>query len=484
MWSADQLAHEAVRQEGRGQQAEARVTWGRAAEKAESVLVHHPHSRWADDALVLRGEALARSGACGLAAEPLRRALTTVADQTLWERAALAGAACLLAHGGARDVDHLLAPVLDSRDRARRSRAAYLAGTAALDRGDGLRAAQLFAQSARPEAGPARIRALLLAGRQPAAIGLIDSVARRTRDESEWAEVLNALSRAAGPALASTALDTLLRQGRWPAGARARLLITDGDRLRAAGLSARAAGRYAAARALVPDSVEGGLAQLRLVLAGTASLETSADLDSLATRLEPLTAELRGPAQEEAQSWRRVVDAIRGDDTAEIASFRAAELARDTLDAPALAAHLFLGFATRFPNSLFAPKALIAACQLHGLAPDSLELLLRSRYPASPYTLAYRGAASPAFQAAEESLAFALGVARPADLPARGRFDGPRTGPRGPLLDPPGNGAPAGGTPPARARPAVPGSESPRPPLEGMPGPRPPGSPGRPPGIP
>ena len=75
MWSAERLAREARRQEANGLQAQARINWGLAAAKAESVLVRHPRSRWADDALVLQGEALARSGACAAAGDPLERAL-------------------------------------------------------------------------------------------------------------------------------------------------------------------------------------------------------------------------------------------------------------------------------------------------------------------------------------------------------------------------------------------------------------------------
>jgi len=64
MWSAERLAREGAKREARGETAEARQAWARAAVKAESVLTHHPHSGWADDALVLQGEGRARSGAC------------------------------------------------------------------------------------------------------------------------------------------------------------------------------------------------------------------------------------------------------------------------------------------------------------------------------------------------------------------------------------------------------------------------------------
>lgn len=470
MWSAERLAHEARRQEASGQMTEARVTWERAAEKAESVLVHHPHSRWADDALVLQAEGLARSGACGAAAEPLRRALATVSDDALRERAALVGAECLLAHDGAGEVDGLLAPVLASRDRHRRSRAAYLAGEAALARGNGLLAARRFAESAEPAARPGRLRALIQAGRPWEAVALIDSVARHTRDEGEWSRVLEELGRRDGPKAAAAALDSLLRYGRLSMGARARLLVADGDRLRAARLLDRAADRYRAAAALVPDSTEGGQARLRLELVRAAHVADVEGLDSLASRLEVLTREPTGRGQSEARSWHRVVETIRRGDSTEITAFRAAELARDTLDAPALAASLFLRFAGRYPASLFAPKALIAAGQLGATTRDSLDRVLRTRYAASPYTLAYRGASSPAFRAVEESLAIAFGMVDSDALPtaAASRFAAPHPGPRGPMLDPlrTHERQRAGTAQPRQARPDVPTEKRPRQPAD------------------
>src|ERR1700694_4957690 len=74
MWSAERYAKEARRLEARGQEAEARAQWALAAVKAESVIARHPRSRWADDALVLQAEGLARAGSCATAAAPLPQA--------------------------------------------------------------------------------------------------------------------------------------------------------------------------------------------------------------------------------------------------------------------------------------------------------------------------------------------------------------------------------------------------------------------------
>jgi hypothetical protein len=439
MWSAQRLAHDARRMEAKGQQAEARSTWGRAAIKAESVLVHHAHSRWADDALVLQGEALARSGSCAAAMAPLSRALSNVADDALHERAALAAAECALRSNETAAAEWLLVPLLTSTDGSRRSDAEYLAGRAALDHGDAATAADRFASSERPEAATAWIRALAAAGQADRAVALIDSVARRDRDESRWADALGDLGRQAGAGAAADGVDRLVARGRLSEGARARLLIVDGDRLRRAGAIDRAAARYAQVAALVPDSVEGGRARVRMVMVRVSQARGPEDLDSALVQLSHVTTGLGGAALAEARELQQHIAAARSADSSEIGDFHGAELARDTLAAPVLAAALFVRFAVRHPTSLFAPKALIAAAALRSESLDSIRGLLRARYPDSPYTLVFTGQGSPTFQVTEDSLAIALGLSRSVAL-ARGglsfRVGAPRTGPRGPDLDP------------------------------------------------
>jgi hypothetical protein len=441
MWSAERLARDARRQEARGMTAESRITWGRAAIKAESVLVHHPTSRWANDALVLQGEGLAWSGACPAAAKPLARALREVNDAGLRERAALAAATCALSQGAGERAERLLEPVLASRDRRRSSAAAYLGGRAALLRDAPAVAAERFARSDLPEAASARVGALADAGQPREAVALLDSVASRDNDEARWTDALAGIARTGGVETATAALDQLLARGKLRAGARARLLIADGDRLRQARRFGPATERYAAAVALVPDSAEAGVARVHALLAEVAQLETPQGLDSMPDLLEGLTRSIGGALPGEARDLARWIDAARVSDSSEVGGFRAAELVRDSLDAPALAAALFRRFAARHPASIFAPKALIAAGQLEPETLDSVESTLRTRYAESPYALAFHGAPSPAFQAAEDSLAVALGVARSIVL-ATGpsdeiRIAPPRTGPRGPELDPP-----------------------------------------------
>lgn len=440
MWGAERLARDAQRLEARGQEAEARLAWGRAASKAESVVVRHPRSRWTSNALVLQAEGLVRSGNCATAARPLVQAWRTVADDALRERAALVAAECALRQGERDAAERLVAPLLTSTDARRRSNAAYLAGRIAMARGDAAAAAERFSGSGRAEAAPALVEALVAAGKAPRAVFMMDTLSRRDRDETRWSEALEAVARHAGADTAAEALDRLLAHGRLSGGGQARLLLADGDRLRAAGWLDRAARRYSQAAALVPDSVEAGRARIRAVRLDLTRASTVADLDSAAAQVARVSAGLGGTAEAEGRALEEQIAAVRHADASDVAAFHAAELARDTFAAPRLAVHLFLRFVDRYPTSLFAPKGLIAAAALRPDAVDSIGAQLRSRFPESPYTMAFGGDVSPAYQVLEDSLAVALGLTRfrAAGPVAPGpRVGSPRTGPRGPPLDPP-----------------------------------------------
>ena len=475
MWSAERFAKEARRLEARGQEPEARTQWARAAVKAESVLVHHPQSRWADDAVVLRAEGLARAGTCAAAAAPIAKALATVSETSLRERAGLAAAQCALTTGKPVEAGNALTDALASNDARRRSRAEFLAGQGAADRLDYTAAVAHFRRSREPAALPARARALLDAGRSADAAAVLDSLAEGRFREDEWAELLGGLAAAGGAGAASAALDRMLTRARVPFAARARLLMADGDRRSAAGDLDVAGTRYREAAAAVPGTVgttaEAGMARVREQRALAAAADRPADLSPIIAELTRIVrpgkpgaglAAPSGAAAGEAERLLELVARVAATSTTPGEAFRSAELARDSLGAPRLAGALFLELAANDAGSLFAPKALVAALPLVPERHDSILGVLGGTYAASPYTRALRGEASLAYGAAEDSLARELGV----DL-ARGptaavsRPSALRTGPRGPWLDePPVRAAP----PPAvrgRERPTEPGRRVP-----------------------
>jgi len=473
MWSAERFAKDARRLEARGREIEARTQWARAAVKAESVMVHHPHSRWADDALVLRGEGLARAGTCAAAAAPIAKALSTVSEAALRERAGLAAAQCALRAGKAGEADQALAEALASNDVGRRSRAELLAGQGAASRFEYDAALQHFARSREPKALPARARALLAVGRPTEAAAVLDSIALGRFDAAEWTELLDGLSAtgADGADAASAALDRLFVRARVPFADRARLLVADGDRRLAREDFDGAVARYREAAAVAPVG-EASVPRVRELRVMAARAAGRADLGPVALELTRIArpggagseaiAGVGGSGAVDAQSLLNLVTRVVTPPKSPGGAFRVAELARDSLRAPRLSGQLFLDLAATDSGSLFAPKALVAALSLLPERHDSIAAVLDRRYAASPYTRALRGEASPAYAALEDSLARELGVqlVRGASA-ATARPSALRTGPRGPWLDepPPIHAAPPTGR--GRERPAEPGRRVP-----------------------
>lgn len=437
MWSAEHYAKDARRAEQRGQASEARSHWAQAAAKAERVVIRHPKSRWADDALTLQAEGLARSGSCDEAGDVIKRVHQTVTDQALRERAALVDAECALSARQPLQAEAALGPALDSKDGSRRSRAEMLAGQASALRLDYDAAAGHFERSRETAARPARARVLIAADRPTEATRAIQSL---TGPEfaTDRADLLTSLATASGAPAASAALDALLARGKHiPLQEQAQLVLADADRQFAHGDYASAAARYRRAAAIAPDATsEAGLAALgiqRVVLTGTSDRSD----------VKPVEAELaRLSLAPGAVAATHVLNLVRQATLVpetHAAGFRAAELARDSLAAPALAGSLFLEVAARDTASLYAPKALIAAIPLLPEQHDSIVTILNRRYASSPYTRAFYGEASVAYVAAEDSLARELGVqiARVAVVVggAGARTNLPVPGPRGPHLE-------------------------------------------------
>jgi hypothetical protein len=84
--------------------------------------------------------------------------------------------------------------------------------------------------------------------------------------------------------------------------------------------------------------------------------------------------------------------------------FLAAEAARDSLRAPALAEGLFRRIVDDYPNSSYAAKVVLAIQQLDSTWADSARGLLEGRYLDSPYLAVIRGEASEEYRQLEDSL--------------------------------------------------------------------------------
>src|SRR6185295_17626541 len=216
-----------------------------------------------------------------------------------------------------------------------RSRAEMLAGQASALRLDYDAAVGHFERSRETAARPARARVLIAADRPTEASRAIQSL---TGPEfaTDRADLLTRLAVTSGAPAASAALDALLARGKHiPLQEQAQLLIADADRLFAAGDYAAAAAGYRRAAQVAPDATsEAGLANLgtqRVLLTGAKDRSD----------VKPIEAELaRMSLEPGAVSAKRLLDLVRQATIipeALAAGFRAAELARDSLAAPALA---------------------------------------------------------------------------------------------------------------------------------------------------
>src|SRR3954452_7261185 len=90
MYNANRLARSAKKAEREGRTFDATNLWGQVATKAESVVVRHPTSKYAEEAAVLRGVALARLGQCDQALGALSRLTLSAKPSGLTEDALLA----------------------------------------------------------------------------------------------------------------------------------------------------------------------------------------------------------------------------------------------------------------------------------------------------------------------------------------------------------------------------------------------------------
>ena len=123
MYNANRLARSAKKAEREGRTFEATSLWGQVATKAESVIVRHPSSKYADEASLLRGVALARMGQCEEALGPLSRMGLTAHRQDLTEEALLATGRCQVSLGNLSSGDAAFGQLLQSKDPERRREA-------------------------------------------------------------------------------------------------------------------------------------------------------------------------------------------------------------------------------------------------------------------------------------------------------------------------------------------------------------------------
>ena len=390
MYNTNRLAKSARKAERDGRVFEASNLWGQVITRAESVVVRHPRSKYADQANVLRGLALARLDQCPSAVGPLGR--LGLIDQTgdLPEEAALALGRCQMEMGDPAVADLAFVRVIESRDSARRHEARFRHARALRLTGRYAEALAVLRETPDPRGGNDLLLALAGAGRTDEALTVADSLLASNDTTFVWDSVVAALGRQ-NPKAASALVDRLQGDPRLTPELRARRLYDDGVRLSAVD-SARATARLQEA-ARVPGRPESGeRARLDLLRLAVAKARTLDDLPALGDSLGAMSGRPSGAAAEAGTlratmaRLRRLSDSVTPSvPLSDLRLFLAAETARDSLEAPALAETLFRRLADDWPASPYAPKALLAGGLLDpdgGRVPRSTRQRLR-RQPVS-----------------------------------------------------------------------------------------------------
>ena len=444
MYNANRLARAAEKADREGRTLAAQTLWGQVAVKAESALVHHPRSKWADDALVLRGRALQHVGNCTAAVTPLERALAVTRQPGLQQEAALALGVCRERLGQPDAALAALQRAALGAEPRHRAEVALLYGRALRLAGRPADALDVLRDSPDPRAAGERAASLAALGRVPEAIALADSLLARADTAAPWEAIFDGIGRSDGYA-ASALVDRRLALPETTPEQRARWLLADGRRLGADSLPLALARLEQAAGAATARIDLGGAAQLAAARLELAAARNTADLAAPARRLGALAGG-GSPQSPTARALLAIITGIVSADTltapasqGDLRVFLFAEAARDSLAAPAVARMLFARLATEWPASPYAPKALLAEAALSPPEAEALRDRVRLEYGTSPYLQLARGEDAPELHHLEDSLlAYARGlVAVPEDRP-RGRAPtpAPPAGRRRPELEP------------------------------------------------
>jgi hypothetical protein len=367
--------------------------------------------------MVLQGVALARLGQCPNAIGPLGRSALIDQHSDLAEEAALALGRCELEMGDPGTAEVALARAQASKNSRRQQEARFQRARALRLIGRQEEALQALAGLEGTRVQQERLLAQASAGRPEQTLALADSVLARNDSTVVWDSVLAALGRT-DPLSASKLVDRLRDQPKTSPATVTQRLLEDGTRLASVD-SARATQRLLEAIRVGAGTESGQRAELHLIRLSLARVRQPAELAPVDSTLRGLARPGSGLASEVRQLHslvgrvRAQSDSIQpGSPEGDLRLFLTAETARDSLGARQLAAGLFRRIAEGWPESPYAPKALLAGQQLDSAWADTARALLTEHYSDSPYLAFVRGEDAPAFRQLEDSLrAFAAAEA-------------------------------------------------------------------------
>jgi tetratricopeptide (TPR) repeat protein len=424
MYNTNRLAKSARKSEREGRPFEAQGYWGQVITRADSLVLRHPRSKYAEQATVLRGLALARLNQCQDAVEPLGHVALVRLSTDLTEEASLALGRCQLQLGDAGLADLSFARVLNSTDSARRHEARFRHARALRLDGQYEEALTLLRESPDPRARADLLLALAGAGRTDEALVFADSLLALRDSTVAWDSVVAVVGRQS-PRAGSSLVSRLDRDPKATPELKARRLYEDGVRLTEVD-SAAALARFQQA-AEIPGGLESReRARLRLLRGSLSSARSVQELAGHSDSLAALAVQSTPEGLEAAALEMEVTRVAQLDDSTaagvpqgDLRLFLAAESVRDSIHAPVLAASLFRRLADEWPASPYAPKALLASQRLDPRDPGGIQGQLDSLYHDSPYLAVVRGEEAPGYRQLEDSLQ-TFAAAQPSLVPHQG----------------------------------------------------------------
>jgi hypothetical protein len=442
MYNTKRLAGRARKAEKEGRTFDATSLWGQVGVKAESVLAQHPNSKWADEARLLQATSMARLKNCAMAVRPLETVVLTSPNPAFREDAAVLLGSCRTQLGDAGGAMVAYSRLTSSRDPERRRLALFAHGQAQRIEGNYQQALEELTGTNFPGAAGERAAALAGLGRLPEASALVDSLLASRDTLVPWDSLVAAAARHDREG-ASHLTDRIVADSTLRLPLRCRLLVADAIRWREDDL-ARSDARLDQMEQLAGGNLQAADSRLEALRLRVRILETLPALNEWIARVEGIgegTGQVGPQAARLAGAARQVVlaaDSVpAGAPSGDLRLFLAAELARDSLDAPRIATRQFQRVVTDWPQSPFTPKAILALMLLEPGQADSLRDVLRASYGGSPYVALIESGASPEYEALEDSLrrfagSFRPEGRRPAAAPIR-REDRPAPAPRQPV---------------------------------------------------
>jgi hypothetical protein len=393
IYNAREAQRNAEKRARSGRESEASTWYATMAEKAETVLVRFPKSRWKTEALYLAGRGHALSNRCQAALPRLVEflAIPQTGDEKR-DRAGLALGTCLVRLERYSEALHDLDSLARTGDKDVASEASLWAARAAIALGDNERARRYLAGI---EVGVAQwelAAASLQRGEHERAESLL--VLRASR--GDWREEVIARLHdlwAAGRHDAVERIVNRYEDSRAPAPAKVRLHLTAAQLqadARDPRLDSLARAHLRTAMRASTDTLVDREAAARLTALALRTVSAPADVDGVVQRS---SRDARGhPLQLRLEDNALLVRILLGASDASGGShFLAGEVARDSLDAPLVARELFRRTADVHPGTLVAPRALLAAAQLWPDSADAFHARIRRDYAESPYGVLLAG---------------------------------------------------------------------------------------------